>query len=489
MKRWLFKSSITKRLFVEITAIVLLFAMLVLLTNTLLLKPMYIYNLKKDMAEAMKQLETIDFSNAPVNWIQDIHEIDSGRSYDIVIIFGNAVMYSSSSEVGSSYERREYELYSLFLIQWIDNWEKQDGGLYSGTAIEPQTNTEMLVYAKRISNQLTIYLTQPIEPMNESVRQFNLLLGLLTVIFLSFTVFIVLRLSRRFTQPIRQIQQSVEEIVNLNFNAECQVKTGDELENLSDHVNHLSRELQKSLVTLQQQNEQLEKDVLLQRKFLSNASHELRTPLSLIKGYADEIDAGFVLDQRQQVMYVGIIAEEAKKMNRLLKEMLDLSRMESGTMTFQNQTVSVNDQIRAFIEKYDGFIRENQLTIKMALCEHDIGYFDPMRFEQILANYLSNAAKYGDEKKQLLVSSQRQNDNIRVAVFNTGKHLTEPVMAQIWNGFFKSDDARTRVEGSYGLGLSIVKAIQQVAGQAYGVNNVPNGVEFWFNIAVSKSKT
>lgn len=482
MKNIFFSNTITRRLFFEITAIILAFSIFILLANTLFLRPFYKYNLQKDMAQAMDELEEIDFSQNLMHWIEELHRIDSGRSYDVVITLGRAVLYSSSSEVGSSYGYQEHELYSLFLIQWIDNWEKKANDVYIGTAIEPKTNTEMMVYAKRLNDIQTIYLTQPVEPMNASVRQFNLLLGAVTFIFLIFIVIIILKLSRQFTQPIKQIQQTVNQIVQLNFNNHCNVKTGDELESLSDDVNHLSQELQKSLVTLQDQNEQLEKDIVLQRQFLSNASHELRTPLSLIKGYADEIDAGYVSDKDQQAFYVKIISEEANKMNRLLKEMLDLSRMESGRMVFQNDFLSVNHQIQAFIEKYDGFINENNLTVKLELGEESTGYFDPMRFEQILANYVSNAARYGDDKKRIIISSQRRNNAIRITVFNTGKQLTEEVKAQIWEGFYKADDARTRVEDSYGLGLSIVKAIQQVSGQAYGAENVNKGVNFWFDV-------
>jgi signal transduction histidine kinase len=108
--------------------------------------------------------------------------------------------------------------------------------------------------------------------------------------------------------------------------------------------------------------------------------------------------------------------------------------------------------------------------------------FDAMRFEQILANYISNAAKYGGPDKRVVISSRTLERVVRIRVFNSGPPISEDVLPHIWDGFFKADDARTRVEGSYGLGLSIVKAIQTVAGQEFGAENADDGVIFWFDV-------
>jgi signal transduction histidine kinase len=274
----------------------------------------------------------------------------------------------------------------------------------------------------------------------------------------------------------------VGEIAALDFGEPCQIKTGDELESLGNDVNLLGEKLKTTLETLRLQNEQLEKDIIAQRQFISNASHELRTPLSLIKGYADEMTAGYAPNASQKDLYISIIAEEAAKMNRLLKEMLELSRMESGHVTMQTDVFFVRERIQAFLDKYDGYIAENGLHIRVIEGKEMQGVFDPMYFEQILANYISNAGRYGDSDKRIEISVQDRGDSVRVTVFNTGEPIDEEIIEHIWDGFYKADRARTRVKDSYGLGLSIVKAIQTSAGQGYGVQNVPGGVEFWFDV-------
>jgi signal transduction histidine kinase len=289
-------------------------------------------------------------------------------------------------------------------------------------------------------------------------------------------------MSKRFTRPIRQIQNTVGELAALNFGQQCDVRTGDELQSLGEDVNRLGDELEQALSTLREQNIQLEKDIIAQRQFISNASHELRTPLSLIKGYADEMNTGYAKNAEQRDYYIEIIAEEAAKMNRLLREMLELSRMESGRIELIYENLRVNERINNFLEKYDGFVVENALNITLELKDDPVGHFDAMRFEQILANYISNAARYGDEKKIVRIRTETLGDVIRVSVFNSGRPIAEDHLVSIWDGFFKADEARTRVKDSYGLGLSVVKAIQNVAGQKFGVDNVNGGVCFWFDV-------
>ena len=183
-------------------------------------------------------------------------------------------------------------------------------------------------------------------------------------------------------------------------------------------------------------------------------------------------------------MVLGIIGDEAGRMNRLLKEMLELSRMESGRMQLNLATLSVKDELKAFIEKYDGYIAEKMLNVTLSLAEgDDMGLIDPMRFEQILANYLSNAAKYGDSDHRVVVSTKVNTDTIRISVFNSGKQLDSSALEKLWDRFYKQDESRTQDDTSYGLGLSIVAAIQNLSGQAFGAENSDEGVTFWFEVA------
>ncbi len=516
------RTSISRRLFILIIATVLGISLLILLANSLLLKPLYYSFIKKTMQHAMETLSDIDYTAQWSVWSDEIKIQTAGSAYDVVVRDEDEVLYSDSREFGLAPQQgsgenkgtdtseseppaasnaqvpedgdQEYPNGPVMTDRFpfmestdsSKNWEQIDDKTAMGIITEPKTGIQMLICTRRMDSGITIILMQAVEPVNQSIGQANILLIVCAGITLGISALVVFKLSRRFTEPIRQIKAKVGSIAALDFGVPCSIKTGDELESLGNDVNFLGEKLKNALDTLRAQNEQLEKDIVAQRQFISNASHELRTPLSLIKGYADEMRTGYVGDASHKEMYIAIIAEEAAKMNRLLKEMLELSRMESGRIALQMETLPVCERIRAFLDKYDGYIVENRLNVHLN-CASDVssdvcGIFDPMCFEQVLANYLSNAARYGNSEKRVDISVQDRGDSVRVAVFNTGDPIAEEMISHIWDGFYKADSARTRNGDSYGLGLSIVKAIQNASGQQYGVRNEADGVEFWFDV-------
>jgi two-component system sensor histidine kinase VanS len=499
------KRGITRRLYLYFILVVLGISGLILLSNTLLLRPLYYYSLRETMIRAADSISSLDFTADSDTWTEQLNAMTAGAPYDVVVRSGEDILYSSNSQFGLHSRpelagTKQGESYAhgsagagqqgsgapepggrFFYFNRLDTLDRVGDGMYIGTLPDKQ-GAGMMVAAKEYDDGTQILLTQPVEPINQSIRQANILLVGCALLAAGISAIFVFRISKRFTKPIMQIQNTVGAITALDFSKTCDIRTGDELQSLGEDVNRLSDKLKSALGALKMQNEQLESDIAAQRQFISNASHELRTPLALIKGYADEINAGFIKGAAQTEQYIGVITEEAAKMNRLLKEMLELTRMESGMARLENARLCVNESVRTFLEKYDGFISENGLNVELCLADDADGYFDAMRFEQVLANYISNAARYGDEQKRVVIKTEILEDTIRVSVFNTGKGISNQVMEHIWDGFFKANSARTRYEDSYGLGLSIVKAIQSAAGQAYGAENMPDGVVFWFDV-------
>lgn len=477
--------AISKRLTIQVMGFMLSFSVVLLLANSLLLKPLYYHSVKTDMIEGMELLSAIEYSDD--EWRSAIGNLDPGHSYDITVEQFGEIVYSSSREIGirgpNDFDRNDRpELKKPFIpTQFVKDWSWINQTTQLGTLYDEKEGTHLFIAKMVIDEETTIYLTQGIEPILNSVRQANILLVSVTFLFLMIAGFMVTHLSKRFTRPIRMMQTHVGELSKLNFDHELIIETGDELENLSTDIHQLAIKLKDALNTLQKQNIQLENDVESQRKFISNASHELRTPLALIKGYADEITQGFVKDRDQEHKYIKYIAEESTKMKRLLNEILELSRIESGYMDFYYENIVLKKAIENFIEKYYGFIHERQLNISLELID-GIGNVDPVRFEQILANYLSNAGKYCSYTKNITIRIEEKKDVYRISVINSGQPIPQKIMNYIWDGFYKADEARGTDRSSYGLGLSIVRAIQNVSGQAYGCYNEENNVVFWFDV-------
>ncbi|MBN2558104.1 MAG: HAMP domain-containing histidine kinase, partial [Clostridia bacterium] len=403
------------------------------------------------------------------------------------------IIYSSSIEIGLQPRPNGLEPWDgeplppkarepFLSINDVQEWKESANGVFTGTSIDPKSGNEFMVCLTEPSEGMLIYLTQPVDPINRSVNQSNILLIACTILFLGITALHAFRISRGFTKPIRQIKEQVGRIAELDFTGKTDISTGDELESLSKDINKLADQLRDALDKLREQNARLEKDILSQKRFISNASHELRAPLALIKGYADEINTGFFGNSTLQARYLGIISDESTKMKRLINELLDLSRLESGSIGLVREEMCVEESIQAFLDKYNGFIEDNALDVEFDPKEMNTGSFDPMRFEQVMANYISNTSKYGDNRKKVVISTRNEGNSIRISVYNSGKPVAEDTLENMWGGFYKAEAARTRSEGSYGLGLSIVKAIQEAAGMGFGAYNEDDGIVFWFEV-------
>ena len=107
---------------------------------------------------------------------------------------------------------------------------------------------------------------------------------------------------------------------------------------------------------------------------------------------------------------------------------------------------------------------------------------DEFKIEEVITNYLNNAMNHLDEERQITISIFREGDQVRITVFNTGQHIPEEDLDNLWTKFYKVDKARTREYGGSGIGLSIVKAIMDSHNKSCGVENVDGGVEFWFTV-------
>jgi len=475
--------SITRRLFIQMIALILCFSGMILAGNLILIKPMVDKAIARDMKEAMVSLQELDFLAEPEVWIEQVQEIGRGQAFDITVESETGTLYSSSKELGirepferdnipeGAWVKRNHG--PIFPIERIREWEDRGDGIEFSILEEPKNNMDMVVSRSLLENGITLYLVQPIGPVMNAVQQANNLLIGGTLVFLLAAASAAFAISKTFTSPIKEMQEQVRRLSELDFSGQVKVNTGDELEALGKDIQELSDSLQTAL-------QSLEKEIDSQKRLISDASHELRTPLTLIKGYADEIAAGYVPDAERQREYVAYIAEESAKMKRLINEILELSRLSSSHMNLNLETGNVKEAIEGFFDKYEGYVEEQEIDLSLDLIEAE-GRFDPMRFEQILANFLSNAAKYGDEKRIVRVFMEDHKETIRIHVFNSGPSIHEDLKEKIWRGFYKADESRSNGD-SFGLGLSIVKAIQDLQGLDAGVTNADGGVVFWFDV-------
>ena len=221
----------------------------------------------------------------------------------------------------------------------------------------------------------------------------------------------------------------------------------------------------------------------MRTEFLSNVSHELKTPIALIQGYAEGLKEGITDDPESMDFYCSVIMDEANKMNMMVKKLLTLNQIEFGDEELVMERFDIIELVSSVVNANE--LRAGQKGIKIIFNqadEHIDVWSDEYKIEEVITNYISNAINHCDFEKRIEVNVKKNGDNIRVSVFNTGKNIPEEDINNIWGKFYKVDKARTREYGGNGIGLSIVKAIMDSYGKEYGVRNLDNGVEFWFDL-------
>ena len=183
--------------------------------------------------------------------------------------------------------------------------------------------------------------------------------------------------------------------------------------------------------------------------------------------------------------YCDVIIDEAAKMNAMVRQLLTLNQLESGSEIVNMERFDLTALIRNYIASSDILLRERTISVRMEDYEAVYVWGDEFKVEEVFMNYFTNAIHYAQGEKIIDVKLRRMDGQIKVSVFNTGIPIPAESIEHIWEKFYKVDKARTREYGGSGIGLSIVKAIMESMNQKYGVTNYENGVEFWFTLDIA----
>lgn len=248
--------------------------------------------------------------------------------------------------------------------------------------------------------------------------------------------------------------------------------------------------LEVTISELKTANNELQKDIErknevdeMRKEFLSNVSHELKTPIALIQGYAEGLKEGINDDDEEsRNFYCDVIIDESGKMNNMVKKLLTLNQLEFGNEVITMERFDIVMLIHNYIQSAEILIRQNDATVRFEQDTPVYVWGDEFKTEEVFMNYFSNALNHLDGERIVDIKLTQESKTVRVSVFNTGIPVPEDSLPHLWEKFYKVDKARTREYGGSGVGLSIVKAIQESMNQKYGVVNYENGVEFWFEL-------
>lgn len=355
--------------------------------------------------------------------------------------------------------------------------------------LDQMLQIEFMVLECQLKNDDILIIRQPLAPMSESAiaaAQFMAFTGILTLMAGCAWAFFF---ARKFTLPILTLNQITQSMSQLDFSQKCTVTRDDELGELGKNINHLSNQLDVAMSELNKKNQQLMADVereraldQMRKNFVSSVSHELKTPISLIQGYAEGLKEDIAREAASKDFYCSVIIDEAEKMDKLLSDLLHLSHIESGLYQLNRTDFDLLPVLNDIARKYLTILEERAITLEYDSTASHWVNADPLRIEQVLLNLFNNAIDHAAFPKIIRISVEDIQDRTRVCIYNSGQPVPEESLDKIWVSFYKVDQARTRDYGGYGLGLSIVRAIQELHGSSYGVKNAADGVMFWFDL-------
>ncbi|HOS18186.1 MAG TPA: ATP-binding protein, partial [Clostridia bacterium] len=216
------------------------------------------------------------------------------------------------------------------------------------------------------------------------------------------------------------------------------------------------------------------------RDYVANVSHELRTPLASIRGLSDALCDGLVKKEQDKLRYYGYIQKETIRLSRLIDDLLELSRLQSGAVALTKQRMKVDELLMDVAGRYGKIASENGFGISLELPEDcPDAYGNPDRTEQVLIALLDNAIKHNEGGGDVIVRAEAAGERTVVSVVNRGAIADEDI-EHIFERFYKADRSRSG-EGT-GLGLSISKEIMDLLGERIWAESGEGRVSFAFTL-------
>ncbi|MCM1988677.1 sensor histidine kinase [Oceanirhabdus seepicola] len=483
--------SIKAKLFIQITVMVLSFVCLFSLINTIFYRNYYMYKKEKSLMEISGNISKA--YNDDYNEVKDIMEYFENKENAFIVITDSdgSLKYSTLDRIREDIKGggKPRLIPPLLSSDKVIDTKIIDDKRERYIVRDKNMQVDFLVINEIMSNGDQLSIRVPLEAFKESViitNQFALAVGIVIIIL---GVIWAYYLSKRFTKPILELNEIAQKMSQLNFEETVDIKHQDEVGQLGHSINNLSNRLEVTINELNDKNCMLEDEIKIKqeidetrKEFIYAVSHELKTPIALIRGYADALRLDIMENPQDKDFYCDVIVDESCRMDSIVKELMSLLEMESGEYKLEKSNIDIYTLIDYDIAKFSNILKEKNIKVEFENKGNLEVLVDPMKIEQVIVNYLNNAINHVDNNKNIKITIEEKKDTVRVSVFNSGKNIEENQLKKIWQHFYKVDKARARQYGGSGLGLSIVKAVQTLHGNDFGVFNVPDGVVFWFDL-------
>ena len=484
--------SVRVKLFLMLSLVILLIILFLILVNNFVFGQFYLFSKTRDLKDVYTVIN--DYYNNPTNIDIDseLEKLAVNNNFDILIKDDeNINVFTSNKDFLSTFGEMNAMTNAINAGELL---EENDEFIIRKLR-DNKTGISYILLSAKLDNGYLLYIRIPVSSIEESVKISNNFLYLIAGFTILISAVIVNFVSRKFTEPILELNTIAKNMANLDFSHKYRITDADdEINNLGKSINQMSDKLESTIKQLRRTNIELERDIEekskideMRKSFISDVSHELKTPIALIQGYSEGLLENVNTDDENRKFYAEVILDETNKMDKLVKQLLELMKLEYGKREFSDKEFNVVELEKEVIRKSKVMLEEKQVEVELKSSEEINVFADDFYIEQVITNYLTNAIKHVEEvdgKKSIVIENvvNVEKNKVRIKVFNTGINIKEEDLTRIWNRFYKVDESRNRADGGTGIGLSFVKAIMSNYKNDYGVINKDNGVEFYFEL-------
>lgn len=510
MKPFRLFPNVTVQVFVQFILIFLLIVSVILFSSSSFYMSMIESTYMLQMRQAADVLQTLDFNNPDTltkiakieiekNMLIEIYEKSDASSDDFSHNIYSKYFYRNLNSVDETVKFKEH--FKPIIDYHNSSFELQDSyddGSFEGRSHNITTGEIYYLLVTPSEDGKYIFVTgvdhAVISAQAQSIAVSAIIIAAVIFIAVSIAVYFYIT---RITKPLNDINQ-VTKIMADGSNKSIRIPTRNNLfktdtDDAIFNINMLYESLMLTQENLVEKSEflaeQLEAKEIEQKsraEFIADTSHELKTPISIIQGYAEGIK--YVIDDKESAEeYCDTIIEECGRMTDLVVNMMSLSNIQH-TDKLNWVDFSINEFIDERLRLHQKIFEKNSINAFNDIKDSIFGFADTTKLQFVINNLLSNAISYiGGESRQIKIRYDDMDLCYRIYVYNTGEPIPSDALQKLWDSFYRQDSARLRSDGHFGLGLSIVKAIQDVHSQQCGVENAENGVQFWFDIAKGKA--
>ena len=293
-----------------------------------------------------------------------------------------------------------------------------------------------------------------------------IILAVIFIIALLLSIPVSAYLGKKITKPVIELQKASMDITRGKFDMDVVVDTGDEIQDLAESLKIMAYSLEQKFI--------------MQRDFIANVSHDFKTPLSVIRNYSEAICDGLV-DEKASKRYSVEIISEVDRLNSLVTELLELSKLQSGKEALIKERFSLREFMQGFGTAFEIQLGQKNVKMDINFPEEDMEILADRKYlHRVVYNFLDNAIKYCDTCREISLNAVMTAAGIKVSVKDNGPGIDPVFLEHIWERYYKG--ARS---GGMGLGLAISSELLKLHGFSYGVDSrLGEGSEFYFIIPV-----